>query len=82
MTAIQVIYIYVGEIIHEAYPSMAKSLPVLIHGEGVIAIFLTITFIEYIGHKTILQIGTLGCSICLFLISFSFFSKQNDTNHT
>jgi hypothetical protein len=81
MTAIQVIYIYVGEIVHEAYPSLDKFLPILIHGEGVIAIFMTMRFIEYIGHKTILQVGTLGCSICLFIISLSFFSKQSDQDH-
>jgi len=76
MTAIQVVYIFVGEIVYKVYPNMGKILPVLIHGEGIIAIFMTMQVTKILGRKTILQIGTLGCSIFLFLISFSFYSKQ------
>ena len=74
MTAIQVIYIYVGEIVGKVYPSLDQFLPILIHAEGIIAIFLTIHFTEYIGRKTILQFGTVGSFLCLTLISFCFFN--------
>jgi hypothetical protein len=73
MTAIQVVYIYVGEIVGKVYPSLEHFLPIFIHGEGIAAIFLTIYSTKFLGRKTILQIGTLGCSACLFSISLSFF---------
>lgn len=77
MTAIQVIYIYVREVVHKVYPFLDTFLPVVIHGEGIIAIFLTMHFIKKIGRKTILQIGTIGCSVCLLAISICFFLKKS-----
>ena len=81
MTAIQVIYIYVGEIVYQVYPSLDKFLPILIHGEGIFAIYLTIYVTGFIGRKAILQFGTIGCAVCLLVISACFYSKERDTNH-
>jgi len=77
MTAIQVIYIYVGQIVYKVYPSMASFLPILIHGEGIIAIFFTIYIINFLGRKTILQLGTMGICACLFILSFSFYAIKD-----
>ena len=79
MTAITVIYIYVREVVQEVYPTLQTFLPVIIHGEGIVAIFMTMHYIKTIGRKTILQIGTLGCAICLFTISGGFLVKGGYT---
>jgi hypothetical protein len=75
MTAIQVVYIYVGEIVLQVYPSLYMFIPVLVHSQGVLAIFLSMQFTKTYGRKDILQFGCLGCAISLFVISGCFFAK-------
>jgi facilitated trehalose transporter len=82
LSGIQIIIIYTGDIVLKIWPSIEKTLPILIHGLGAMACYLTMWLIGHYGRKELIQKGTLILIVFSFMFVGCFIWKNNaETDH-
>lgn len=75
LSGIQIVILYAGDIVLKIFPSIEKTLPILIHSLGFIACYQTMWMISIYGRKEIIQKGTIALASISILFMLCFIWK-------